>query len=180
MIGPKYALKMLLIGDAGVGKTDLMCSVSDGVFIDGLRSSLGSSFGSQRLVMDPLCVQLQFWNLTDEPRFDYLRREFYLGGAGAIYVYNVANRSSFKHIGKWVKEVHKILGPIPAILVGNRKEEGKRRQVSRMEGEALAKELGIFYIEISDKTVSRFGEALQNLVWSILKTRYKEFISDRA
>lgn len=180
MMAPKYALKMLLIGDAGVGKTDLMCSVSDGVFIDGLRSSVGSSFGSQRLVMDPLCVQLQFWNLTAEPRFDYLRREFYLGGAGAIYVFNIADRTSFRNISEWVKEVHRVLGPIPAILVGNRKEEGKRRRVSRREGEALAKELGIFYVEISARTVSRFGDALQNLVWSILKNRFKGWISDRA
>lgn len=179
-VGPKYALKMLLIGDAGVGKTDLMCSVADGVLIDSLRSSIGSSFGSQRLVLEPLCVHLQIWNLTAKPHFDELRQEFYLGSAGAIYVFNVADRTSFKHISEWVKEVHKILGPIPAILVGNRKERGKRRQVTRKEGEALAKDLGILYVETSAKTSSLLNEVLQNLVFAILKDRYAEWISDKA
>jgi len=178
--GSKYAFKMLLIGDEGVGKTDLMTSFADGVLIDGLRSAIGSSFGSQKLDFDPLCVWLQIWNLTDKPNFGYLRREFYLGGAGAIYVFNVTDRTSFLHISEWVKDVHRVLGPIPAILVGNKKEGSKRRQVSRIEGEALAKELGILYVETSTRTVTRFNEVLQNLVWGILKDRYAKLISDKA
>ena len=54
----KWALKILFVGDEGVGKTGLMCGVADGVYIDGFRKKLGSSFGAIQFDMDPVRVQL--------------------------------------------------------------------------------------------------------------------------
>ena len=176
----KWALKMLLIGDAGVGKTDLMCSFADCVLIDGLRASVGSSFGVRQVLIDPVQVKLQIWNLNDTPRFDQLRRVLYKGSSGAIYVFDVTDQSSFKHISDWVREVHRVVGSLPAILIGNRREKGKRRQVSHSEGKALAKDLGIPYIETSARTAHQINEALENLVFTILEERFADKISEPA
>ncbi|MFX1541018.1 MAG: Rab family GTPase [Promethearchaeota archaeon] len=165
----KWALKVLFVGDEGVGKTWLMRGVSDGVYIDGLRTSLGSSFGAKRFDMDPLLVQLQIWNLTDSPKFRTLRQQLIRGGAGAVYVFSLTDRVSFDNVIHWVDEVRKVLGDIPAILVGTRLETRKRRRVSKREVKELAKHLGIPYIEVGMDLDPYFEKALQTMVLDILK-----------
>ncbi len=165
----KWALKLLFVGDEGVGKTDLMCRVSDGVYIDGFSSKLGSSFGAKRVDMDPVRVQLQIWNVADSPKFEKLRPQFYRGGAGAVYVFSLTDRASFDNIPKWVEEVHKVLGVIPAILVGNRRDARQRRLVSKQEAKQLAKHLGIPYIEMGADPVPLLESALHHMVLDILK-----------
>jgi GTPase SAR1 family protein len=165
----KWALKLLFVGDEGVGKTWLMRGVSDGVYIDGFRTSLGSSFGAKRFDMDPLRVQLQIWNLTDSPKFSKLRQQLIRGGAGAVYVFSITDRISFNNILNWVDEVRKVLGDIPAILVGTRQETQRRRRVSKREAKQLAKHLRIPYIEVGMDPDPDFELALQDMVLDILK-----------
>ena len=165
----KWALKVLFVGDQGVGKTWLMRGVSDGVYVDGFRTSLGSSFGAKRYDIDPLRVQLQIWNLTDSPKFRKLRQQLIRGGAGVVYVFSLTDRMSFDHIIHWVDEVRKVLGEIPAILVGTRQESRKRRRVSKREIKQLTKHLGIPYVEVGLDQDPHFEQALQTMVLDILK-----------
>jgi GTPase SAR1 family protein len=165
----KWALKVLFVGDEGVGKTDLMCGVSDGVYIDGFRRKLGSSFGAKRFEMDPVRVQLQIWNITDSPEFTKLRRQFYRGGAGVVYVFSLSDRASFDHVIEWVDEVRRVAGELPAILIGTRRETRKRRRVTKREAKQLAKHLGIPYLEVGVQPDPQFERAMQDMVVDILK-----------
>jgi small GTP-binding protein len=165
---PQWALKVLFIGDEGVGKTDLMCNVSDGVYIDGFRNKLGSSFGAKRFNLDPQRVQLQIWNLTPDENFKDLRKQFYRGSAVVIYVFSLSDRISFEHILTWVEEVRRILGNVPAILVGTRRETQKRRHVTKREAKELARHLGVPYLEVGMEKDLVFEQAIQNLVSDIL------------
>ncbi len=165
----KWALKILFVGDEGVGKTGLMCSVSDGVYIDGFRTKLGSSFGARQFNLDPVRVQLQIWNLTDSPNLTELRRRLIRGGAGVVYVFSLKDKASFDNIINWVDEVRRVLGNVPSILVGTRQESRKQRRVTKREAKQLAKHLRIPYIEISQEKDTHFEQALQNMVVDILK-----------
>ncbi|MFX0169501.1 MAG: GTP-binding protein [Candidatus Hodarchaeota archaeon] len=165
----KWALKVLFVGDEGAGKTDLMCSISDGVYIDGFRTKLGSSFGTKRFHLDPDRVQLQIWNLTHAERFKELRQKLYRGGAAVIYVFSLSDRSSFDNIPNWVEEVRQVIGNVPAILVGTRRETRKRRKVTKYEAKELAKHLKAPYFEVGMESDPLFEQALQNLVTDILK-----------
>jgi GTPase SAR1 family protein len=165
----KWALKILFVGDEGVGKTGLMCGVSDGVYIDGLRRKLGSSFGAKQVSMDPVRVQLQIWNLTDAPNFAKLRRRLIRGGAGVVYVFSLTDRASFDNGLNWVDEVQRVLGIVPSVLVGTRQESQKRRRITKREAKQLAKHLGIPYIEMSQEDDPQFEQALQHMVVDILK-----------
>jgi GTPase SAR1 family protein len=165
----KWAMKILFVGNEGAGKTDLMCGVSDGVYIDGFQRKLGSSFGAKRFELDPMRVQLQIWNVTDSPKFSNLRRQFYRGGAGVVYVFSLTDRTSFDSILDWVAEVRRVIGEVPAILVGTRRETRKRRRVTKREAKQLAKHLGIPYLEMGMDPDPQFERALQDMVVDILK-----------
>jgi small GTP-binding protein len=165
----KWAMKILFVGDEGAGKTDLMCRVSDGVYIDGLQQKVGSSFGAKRFESDPVRVQLQIWNVTDSPKFTKLRRQFYRGGAGVVYVFNLTDRVSFDSILDWVAEVRQVIGEVPAILVGTRRETREPRRVTKREAKQLAKHLGIPYLEMGMEPDPQFERALLNMVVDILK-----------
>ncbi len=165
----KWALKILFVGDEGVGKTGLMCGVSDGVYVDGFRNKLGSSFGAKQFDMDPVRVQLQIWNLTDSPNHVKLRRRLIRGGAGVVYVFSLTNRVSFDNVINWVDEVRRVLGVVPSVLVGTRQETHQRRRVTKREAKQLAKHLGIPYIEVSQELDPHFEKTLQNMVVDILK-----------
>ncbi len=165
----KWALKVLFVGDEGVGKTGLMCGVSDGVYIDGFRKKLGSSFGAKRFEIDPVRVQLQIWNLTDSPKFEKLRKELIRGGAGVVYVFSINDRASFDNILNWVEEVRRVIGNVPSILVGKRQEARKRRRVTKREAKQLAKHLGVAYIEVGMDADPHFEQVLQDMVIDILK-----------
>lgn len=165
----KWALKILFVGDEGVGKTGLMCGVSDGVYIDGFRGKLGSSFGAKQVNVDPVRVQLQIWNLTDAPNLAKLRHRLIRGGAGVVYVFSLTDRASFDNILNWVDEVQRVLGIVPSVLVGTRQESQKRRRITKREAKQLAKHLGVPYIEMSQEDDPQFEQALQNMVVDILK-----------
>ncbi len=165
----KWALKILFVGDEGVGKTELMCGVSDGVYVDGFRTKLGSSFGAKQFDMDPVHVQLQIWNLTDAPNLTKLRRRLIRGGAGVVYVFSLTDRMSFDNVINWVDEVRRVLGMVPSVLVGTRQEPQQRRRVTKREAKQLGKHLGIPYIEVSQEHDPLFEQALQTMVVDILK-----------
>ncbi len=165
----KWALKILFVGDEGVGKTSLMCGFSDGVYVDGFRTKLGSSFGAKQFDMDPVRVQLQIWNLTDSPNLAKLRRRLIRGGAGVVYVFSLNDRMSFDNVMNWVDEVQRVLGIVPAVLVGTRQETRKSRRVTKREAKQLAKHLGVPYIEVSQEHDPKFERALQDMVVDILK-----------
>ncbi|MFW9830841.1 MAG: hypothetical protein ACFFD8_03620 [Candidatus Thorarchaeota archaeon] len=164
----KWALKVLFVGDEGVGKTGLMCGVADGVYIDGFRTKLGSSFGAKRFNFDPARVQLQIWNLTDSPKLIKLREKLYRGGAGVVYVFSVTNRASFDNVLNWVEEVRRVLGDIPAILVGTRQQSQARRRVTKREAKQLAKHMGVAYVEVGVEPDKYFEQALREMVVDIL------------
>ena len=165
---PMWALKVLFVGDEGVGKTDLMCNVSDGVYIDGFRTKLGSSFGAKRFNLDPLRVQLQIWNLTPAAHFKELRKKLYRGGAAVIYVFSLSDRVSFDSIQNWADEVHRTIGDVPAILVGTRREAQKPRRVTKREAKELARHLGVPYLEVGMERDPVLEQAIQDLVSAIL------------
>ena len=165
---PQWALKVLFVGDKGVGKTDLMCNVADGVYIDGFRKKLGSSFGAKRFNLDPLRVQLQIWNLTPAAHFKELRRRLYRGGAAVIYVFSLSDRASFDSIPKWAEEVQMTLGDVPAILVGTRRETQRKRRVTKREAKELARHLGVPYLEMGMDPDPILERAIQDLISDIL------------
>jgi small GTP-binding protein len=146
-----YSFKMLIIGDAAVGKSSLLTRFSENVFMTSYQSTIGIDFSSKMIRVDKAICKLEIWDTAGQERFSTITANYYRGAQGALVVYDVGDRQSFIRANDWFKRAKELGGEaIEAILVGNKSdlEQGTRR-VSTEEGQDLAAVLGIPFVETS-------------------------------
>ncbi len=153
--------KVILGGDANVGKTSLIQRCCTGVFDPTREMTLGIDFHTYDVRVDHAPVRLVVWDLGGQARFAYARQGFYRGSHAVGLVFDVGNRTSFYNLMRWWREVRRYLHDVPILLLGNKIE--LPRQVSRSEALALAKAWGTPLYECSCATgegVAEFFAAL--------------------
>jgi len=149
----KYTLKMLLVGDSGVGKSCLLLRFSDGTFTHSFMPTIGIDFKVRTIAIDGKDIKLQLWDTAGQERFRTITAAYYRGGHGVVLVYDVTDQNSFNHVKTWMKsiETHASQG-VNKILVGNKADMNDKRVVSTEQGKELAERYGIEFYETSAKT----------------------------
>ena len=175
MSKPTYIFKVPVAGDGAVGKTSLIVRYTQGTFTDTYKMTIGTSFAVKTVDLESVMVKLQIWDLAGQPHFGGVRPLFYQGSTGVIYVFSVADRSSFDHLVGWLEEAGKNAGNVPGILIGNKTDLVEQREVSREEAEAYAAQAGLEYIETSAKLDENVGDAFQQAAVTIIKTKWPEW-----
>ncbi|XP_074153726.1 ras-related protein Rab-42 [Sminthopsis crassicaudata] len=160
--------RVLLLGDADVGKSSLLRRYVEGdSWADPPPSStVGVEFYSSMLELaSGSRVKLQLWDTAGDERFRSITRSFYRNMVGVLLVFDVTNRKSFDHIEDWYQEVASIQGldKVVFLLVGHKSDLQQARQVSTQEGETLASILGMSFLETSAKTNSNVTLAFETL-----------------
>ena len=161
--GPKYdhLLKLLLIGDSGVGKSCILLRYSDDSFTSSYITTIGIDFKIKNLEIQSSKVKLQIWDTAGQERFRTITTAYYRGAMGILVVYDVTNADSFHSVRNWLKQIDANAGPhVVRLLVGN-KADSDERVVPTSEGEALAKEYGINFFETSAKMNISINEAFE-------------------
>ena len=168
------SFKMIVIGDAGVGKSCLTTKAAKGVFDDSYSATVGFEFLTFNLRIDGKVVKLQIWDTCGQEVYKSLITGIYRNSSLAIILYSVTNRSTFQHIDTWIKELNQnSTQNIKIILVGNKSDLEKDRKVSYEEGEKLKNKHNIdYFIETSAKT----GNNAKNVLIEAAKILYKEYI----
>ncbi|KAL3884346.1 hypothetical protein ACJMK2_024493 [Sinanodonta woodiana] len=147
-----YLFKLLLIGDAGVGKAGVLSRFSDDSHNDTLVTTVGVDFKVKTIDLDGKKVKLQMWDTAGQERFQTITTSYYRGAMGVMLVYDITNETSFENIKKWIKNVEEHASmDVVMILVGNNCEMDDRRQVCEDRGEQLATEHGMKFMEISHR-----------------------------
>ncbi len=158
-----FVCKLSLIGDGGVGKTSIVQRYVHNLFGADYKATIGTDISKKECQFEGLSkseVRFIIWDIAGQPQFKRIRPA-YLADSGAILVvYDVANRESFENVSKeWYNDINKVgISDAILVLVGN-KIDLEQRDVSKEEGEKLAQELGMTYIEASAKT----GENIEDL-----------------
>ena len=161
-----YLLKVIIVGDGGVGKTAIAVRFAEGVFREDYKMTIGVDF-SIRTIDVPINdsirkVKFQIWDTGGQERFSYTRPLYYKGAVGGMVVFDLTDRMSFEHLEKWFEEVEKSCVSIPLLLVGN-KADLPGRQVSREESEGLAKSRNSTYYESSAKSGQSINAIFEKL-----------------
>ena len=118
--------------------------------------------------MNGKTVKIQIWD-TGHEYYKEIRRTYYKGVIGALLVYDITKKETFTNVSKWLEEIKSnIFQEIAIILIGNKKELEDKREVSYEEGEALAKENGFMFFEISAKIIDEINEVLKKSILFIL------------
>ena len=163
-----YLFKILIIGDSGVGKTALLLRYTEGVFNPEFHSTIGVDFKINTVDIDGKLVKMQLWDTAGQDRFRNIVASYYRGAHGVILVYDVTNEDSFSNVRSWVNETKTHLQDhVPKLLVGNKVDEPSR-VISPENGQSLASQLGMEWIETSAKSEFHVKEAFENMARTII------------
>lgn len=172
MLGRKfdYSLKIVVVGDSGVGKTCLLIRFVRDIFDEECQPTLGVEFLTKIVQTEQHRIQLQLWDTAGQELFRSVTRGYYRGSAGALLVFDLTNRDSFDNITSWLTDIRNVArADVVTLLIGNKADLADKRQVSTEEAEAFAKANGMQYFETSAKTGANIQTAVDACVAVIEK-----------
>lgn len=145
----KNILKVIILGDSGVGKTSLMHRYVNDKYSQQYKATIGADFLTKEVVLDDDKVaRMQVWDTAGQERFQSLGVAFYRGADCCVLVYDVTNVKSFENIKSWRDEflVHaNVSSPetFPFVILGNKIDvEESKKVVNTKSAQDLAKSLG--------------------------------------
>ncbi|EGA75114.1 Sec4p [Saccharomyces cerevisiae AWRI796] len=151
-------MKILLIGDSGVGKSCLLVRFVEDKFNPSFITTIGIDFKIKTVDINGKKVKLQLWDTAGQERFRTITTAYYRGAMGIILVYDVTDERTFTNIKQWFKTVNEHANDEAQLLLVGNKSDMETRVVTADQGEALAKELGIPFIESSAKNDDNVNE----------------------
>eukprot|EP00794_Sanderia_malayensis_P008788 gene8788-9726_t len=146
--------KVMLIGDSGVGKTCVLVRFKDGAFLSGsFISTVGIDYKNKTFSLDGSSIKLQIWDTAGQERFRSITHAYYRDAQALLLLYDVTSRSSFDNTRAWLSEIQEYTsGEVVILLLGNKADLSKEKAVKREEGEKLAKDFKVPFLETSAKT----------------------------
>lgn len=165
-----YMFKVLLLGDAGVGKTSLMWRFSDDVFNQTYISTIGIDFKLRTIDVEGKKVRLQVCDTAGQERFHAISVSYYRTAVGIMLVYDITRRRSFENIAKWLRNIDEhAQEDVVKLLIGNKCDMQQPRDVKREEGEMLADEYDMSFFETSAKENESIDEAFECIAREIME-----------
>eukprot|EP01101_Sappina_pedata_P012866 TRINITY_DN9216_c0_g1_i1.p1 TRINITY_DN9216_c0_g1~~TRINITY_DN9216_c0_g1_i1.p1 ORF type:complete len:216 (-),score=46.10 TRINITY_DN9216_c0_g1_i1:25-633(-) len=166
-----HVFKILLVGDAGVGKTSLLLRFIDDSYTEAFISTVGSEYLTKNITYEGMSIQLQIWDTAGAERFRTITSSYYRAAHGIILVYDVTNEKTFQSMRHWLNEAQRYAyESVSKILVGNKCDEPK------VVNEATVKEFAdsatLPFIETSAKTAQNVEEAFRMLLEEIGKLQF--------
>lgn len=162
--------KLLLIGDAAVGKSSIMLRFCDDGFDPLINSTIGVDFKVKLIDSRGKRVKMTIWDTAGQERFRTLTSSFYRGAQGIILVYDVTRADTFDSLDHWLQEMEVYCSgggrDVVKILVGNKID--KPRVVERERAEEWARSKGMLFLETSAKTDQGIKQAFHEAVEKIL------------
>jgi len=165
--------KLVLLGDAGVGKTALAVQFVKGQFNEFTESTIGASFMNQTVTLpDDTLVKFQIWDTAGQERFHSLAPMYYRGAQAAIVVFDITYRNSFDKAKDWVKELQQQGDPnVVVAFVGNKVDMENQRKVTTEEAQSYANTNGLFYTETSAKAAIGVSELFMRIAKQLPKVQ---------
>jgi Ras-related protein Rab-8A len=169
-----YLIKLLIIGDSGVGKTCFLLRFSDDNFTASHLTTIGIDFKLKTMEIDGKTIKLQIWDTAGQERFRTITQTYYKGAMGIILAYDCTDENSFNNIRNWVQQIKMHASDnVSKVLIGNKCDRPDKK-ITTEQGEALAQELGIKFFETSAKTSINVNETFKFIAKEIKDRRMGE------
>jgi len=173
----KILLKIIVLGESGVGKTSLLIRYVENRFTLNTKSTIGANFLTKRMELDDKVATCQIWDTAGQERFQGLGTAFYRGSDGVIFVFDVTQRKSFEELEQWKKAFLIQVGQegndnFPMIVVANKVDLEEQREVTQKEMKEWCARHNLQWFETSAKegsNVDRAFEEIARLVISRMK-----------
>ena len=161
---PDVTVKLVIIGDSGVGKTNVLLRFCDDEFKLNYVATIGVDFKVKTINVDGKKIKLQIWDTAGQDRFKNINQTYYKGAIGVVLVYSITDLNSFNNVKNWIKQIYEHTSPdIKKVLIGNKCDLESERKVSMDAGKKLAAEFGMHFLETSAKTGTNINEVFDRL-----------------
>mmetsp|Transcript_18604 Transcript_18604/g.23581 ORF Transcript_18604/g.23581 Transcript_18604/m.23581 type:complete len:224 (-) Transcript_18604:47-718(-) len=165
-----HLFKILLIGDSGVGKAQLLLRFADDTYTEAYISTIGVDFKIRTIELHGKTMKLQIWDTAGQERFREIDSSYYRGAHGIILVYDVTDKASFDNVKNWLLEIERHgCHEVNKLLVGNFCDRVTRKVVSYDTARAFADEIGIPFLETSPKDSKTVEDAFITMASEILQ-----------
>eukprot|EP00919_Chromeraceae_sp_WS-2016_P074378 GHVR01175998.1.p1 GENE.GHVR01175998.1~~GHVR01175998.1.p1 ORF type:complete len:217 (+),score=39.16 GHVR01175998.1:36-686(+) len=163
-----YLFKIVLIGDSGVGKSNLLSRFTRDEFNLESKSTIGVEFATKSVTITNQVVKAQIWDTAGQERYRAITSAYYRGAVGALLVYDISKRSSFENIDRWLKELRDHASAnIVVLLVGNKCDLHHLRMVGGEEAAAFSEKNGLACIETSALESTNVDSAFHRILSEI-------------
>lgn len=166
-----YKLKVVIVGDSGVGKTNLIKRFVTNTFSQNSKATVGVEFLSKSYKINEQVFKIEMWDTAGQERYKSITAAYYKGAKGALIVYDITQKTSFENISKWMSEIReKSSKDMKLMIIGNKTDLKDERQVTTEEASSKAQDLGAPIMETSALDASNVKEAFYDLI----KEMYRE------
>ncbi|MFX0001183.1 MAG: Rab family GTPase [Candidatus Hodarchaeota archaeon] len=167
----EFVYKIVILGDAAVGKTSLISQFVEGSFNEDYKPTLGANIVRKDVILNSTKVRLIMWDLAGQEKYQVVRSMYFQGCQGALLVYDVTRYNTLENINnRWLRDFKKHVKKKGAfILIGNKSDLKDQRVIPTQRGKELAKKIkASHFIETSAKLGENIEEAFSLLVHEIL------------
>ena len=176
-------IKVILLGNSGVGKTSLLWKFNDPNYdlsIEKPEATIGYEYLKIKEKVKDNQAQIHIWDTNGQDKYNSIASNYYRKAAGAICVYDIADRSSFTAVEQWISQLNDSWEEdVVLLIIGNKLDKEKHRVVTREEGESLAEKLKAAHYEWSAYTGYNVKTSFDELIKEILKLVYEKSVSVR-
>ena len=170
MVNFDYLLKYIIIGDAAVGKSNLLLRYVHGQFKPEYQLTIGVEFGAKNIEIDSKMFRIQIWDTAGQENFRSITRAYYKNSVCALVVYDISSRDSFNNVMSWIEDCrNQSPKTIFIVLVGNKCDLEDKRQVTYEEGKELADKNELLFFESSAKEGTNVDDIFVNSAKEISK-----------
>jgi len=165
----KYLFKVVLVGNAGVGKTCLVRRFTQGMFPPGQGATIGVDFMIKTVEIDGEKIKLQIWDTAGQERFRSITQSYYRSAHALILVYDVSNQPTFDCCPDWLREIEEYASPkVLRVLVGN-KIDRDDHEIPADVGEDFANRHGMYFLQTSAKSCDNVDRLFTEIAHELLQ-----------
>lgn len=154
-----YLLKYIIVGDSGVGKSNILLQFVHNKFKKDHEVTIGVEFGAKNVYVNEKTFKIQIWDTAGQEKFKSITRAYFKSSVCAFLVYDITNLESFLSVQNWINEC-RAQCPSTAILylIGNKVDLENQRQVTYDSGSELADKNKMKFFETSAKELYNIDE----------------------
>ncbi|XP_062454148.1 ras-related protein Rab-25 [Rhea pennata] len=170
-----FVFKVVLIGESGVGKTNLLSRFTRNEFNHDSRTTIGVEFSARTVPLGTAAVKAQIWDTAGLERYRAITSAYYRGAVGALVVFDITKHQTYDAVERWLKELYDHAeASVVVMLVGNKMDLAHAREVPTEEAKMFADGNGLLFTETSALDSTNVEQAFETVLKEIYSKVQKQ------
>ena len=168
---PEYSIKLLVLGDTSVGKSNYIYRFTEDKFSDNHMSTTGLDLKNADIIIDDKKIRVQLWDTAGEEKYRSITKTLFLRVQGIITIFDITKEETFINLKSWINSIKEECGNnMPILIIGNKCDLTEYRVVKKETAYKYAKKEKIEYIETSSKTGENIKISVDIICSKVIKS----------